>query len=120
MKILDISAAALVGVLTTAAIVGWSPVPYEAAAHGYRQDVALRNLLAHFLSEHGLVWLQQSTFIELCRSLGASGNSTVTLSALRGSASCVAGPPTGSAAVSLEVPLPTGQVTLEAWESGGR
>lgn len=117
MKILDVSAAALVGLVSIATIFGWSPGPYELAAQQYGKEAALRDMLADVVSNQGLPWLQQASLSSVCRVLASYGNSSVTVSATMGNASCVAGPPAKSIEAAVTIQLYRGQVTLRAWES---
>ena len=119
MRILDISTAALAGLVTMAAIFAWSPAPYETAAHRYVVEMALRGILANVIMEKGLAWLQESSLASICGALASYSNATVTISAAIGSSDCFAGPPLGSVSSTFVLPLSTGQVTLEAWESTG-
>ena len=116
MKIMDISAAALVGLLSMATIFGWSPGPYEVSANQYGKEAALRDMLSGILADQGLPWLQRSSLSNVCSVLANYGNSSVTVSATMGNASCVANPPARSIEVSVTIQLYHGPVILRAWE----
>ena len=117
MKIMDVSAAALVGIVSMATIFAWSPGPYELAAQQYGKEAALRDILARVVSDEGLPWLQQSSLSSLCSVLASYDNSSVTVSVTIGNTSCVAGPPAGFIEAGITIQLYDGSVTLRAWES---
>jgi hypothetical protein len=119
LRFLDIAVAAVIGLVSTTAIVAWSPTPYASTSHSYQVEIGLRDLLVKIVEDEGVVGIQRSSFSEICSIAARYTNSSVTVSAEMGGNDCVAGPPSGSIGSTLEIPLYTGQVILEAWETEG-
>lgn len=120
MRYLDIAVAAAIGVLSTSVVLAWSPTPFEASSRLAAQDADLRSLLVSFVSQRGLVWLQDSSFSALCAALSSSSNSTVTLSAESGGNECDLPPTGGYAYANVTLPMRNGEVDLEAWEGASQ
>ena len=120
MKLVDLSAAILVGLLSVTTVVAWSPVQYQSAARGFTQQAALRDTLISVINNLGLVWLQDSLPRDVCARLSSYSNSTLTVTATIGTFSCGHGPPRGAVHSSISLSLPTGRVTLEDWRDAGR
>jgi hypothetical protein len=119
LRFLDIAVAAIIGLISTTAIVIWSPTPYASASHDYQVEIGLRDLLVEIVENTGVYGMQRSSFSEICSIVARYSNSSVTVSAEMGGNDCVAGPQTGSIGSMLTVPLFTGQVILQAWEREG-
>ncbi len=120
MKILDVSTAAVVGIISMAAVIAWSPTPYAAASRVYSRELQLRDSLREIVLDRGLVWIQDASISSVCGWLSALSNSTVTFSASDSGVVCAIGPPPGYIYANLTAPFPTRTVVFEAWSDAGR
>ena len=90
-----------------------SPQPNVVAAHQFVESSSLREALLEYVSGQGLPWLQGASDQQICSSLAAASNATVSMSARIGSMSC--DPPPDAAEVTLTIRLRSKLVVLEAW-----
>ncbi|HME19206.1 MAG TPA: hypothetical protein VKF15_05705 [Nitrososphaerales archaeon] len=120
MRVLDLAAAALVGVISVSLIASMDPVPFDAASRGYAEEIALRGLLLRIVEEQGIPWLRSASAQQVCAAVGLYSNSSVTVSAAIAGAACRPPPREGTPFSSLTLPFAPSKVTLESWTSAGR
>jgi hypothetical protein len=86
--VVDISAAALVAMVSISTIVFMDPSKYYSDTHNVAITGVLRETLVHVVESEGLTWFYTAPFNEECSALSGYSNSTVSVSASRGGAFC--------------------------------
>jgi len=119
LRLVDLSTAVLVGLLSASTLMTWSPAPYQAASQDFDRQAGLSDLLVQIINAGGLVWIQGSSFASVCARLSSYSNSSVTVSATEGASSCLPEPSRDYVQSTLALPFPSGQVTLIDWEGVG-
>ncbi len=118
MRFVDIAVAGAIGLSSIAAMLAFSPQPAVSASQQLVEQASLRGLIFDFVSVHGLSWVKDAPAKEVCSSLAAASNATVSLSATIDSVPC--GPPPPSGACALAIEAGTRHVTFEAWYDAER
>ncbi len=118
MRFFDLGVAALIGISAITSIYVLSPGGSDSAAQRVVEQTRLRDALLTVLARHGLAWIQNSSPSNICGTIAALSNSTVTFSASIDSMDCLEGPPPGRVSANITLGLPSGSVTLVAWSSG--
>lgn len=115
MRVIDISAAAMIGLLSLGVLVASSPTGFWASAAESRERAALRGELVGIVQAKGLAWFEQASTVEVCAAVEGYSNATLTFSASVSGLGCGPLPPGGRAVVTLALPLSSRSVVLEAW-----
>ncbi len=120
MRIVDVSVGALIGLSSMALLAAWNPYPLANQAHFYVAQASLRDYLTQIVSTQGVAWFQRASPDAVCEALSSYSNSSVRVSAAGKDFLCFTGPPQGIPAATLTLELPTGTLTLEAWQLAER
>ena len=120
MRLVDVSAAAAIGLLTLAVLAAWSPVPLEEASHQYLRQASLGDYLRNIALEQGLPWLQDTDTGALCSALAGYSNSTLIISAISDGHPCAAQPVGAEFRANLTIDVGASRVNLQAWQVAGR
>ena len=115
MRFIDVSAAAMIGLLSLGVLVASSPAGFWASASGSDARVALRSELVAMVQERGLAWFGRAPAAAVCAAVEGYSNSTAAFSAVVSGVACRLSPPGGQAVVTLALPFPSRSVVLEAW-----
>jgi hypothetical protein len=119
MRIIDISAAAVVATTSLVLILFLNPAPQLAASQEYVEESAMRTLLAGIVSAKGILWFFGSTMSDVCSTVEAYSNSTLTVSATLDNHECSAHPSGNPVMVILDISFGSREAALEAWVKGG-
>ena len=113
MRFVDIGVAGAIGLSSIVMLLAFSPEPSALVLRQSEEQIAVRETLFTFASDHGLPWFQSASVATICASVMALSNSTVSYSASVDSASCAATP--GSGATSFVIQAGSRTVVLEGW-----
>ena len=119
MRIVDVSAAAGIGLVTVAALVVWSPYPYVEGSRQYSRQASLQDYLTTIALAKGIPWFQNSNVVALCDSLTRYSNSSIVISADIGGEPCGPWPKGATYHSSLAIVAGNRSVSLQAWQVAG-
>jgi hypothetical protein len=118
MRFVDLAVAGIIGAATVGALIYWSPGPFLDSSHRSRAEGAMLDRLAGLVDSRGLAWFLDSDLSSICGFFASVSNSTILYSADVGGEQCPGTPSSGSASVTLVLPLPSKEVILEGWLAG--
>jgi len=118
MRFLDLAVAAVIGLGTVALLSAWGPSYSDHAALQLRQATLDRDRLLGVANRLGVVWMQDASLRDLCSSLAALSNSSLTISAAVNGVRCRASPGVSSISANLTFVFTSRVVVLQAWSPG--
>jgi hypothetical protein len=118
MRVLDIAVAAGYAVLCITLIAVLSPYPLEGSAATAASDARASSAVAGYMQAVGLQFLGTASPSQLCASLQASSNASVTLGGGIGGTTCGHAPADYVGASDVKFTLSGEQVEIEAWVAG--
>jgi hypothetical protein len=114
VRLLDVSVAVTIGLLSLGALGAINPGPLRTEASQAERDIALRGYLVSFVQSRGLAWFGYATAPQICAAASSDGGVAALYVEVDGFR-CGSPPQNGKPSVQLLLTLGGREVALEAW-----
>lgn len=118
LRILDIGLAAAYGILCVALVASMAPYGSEQGTAQAAQDAEASSAIFSYVNSVGLPFLASAVPSEICSSMGAWSNSSVTMGGSVGGFVCSKAPSAFLGSSSLDLMLSGRDVEIESWTEG--